>query len=87
MPENFGGGLAEGGIDIIGVEANLVGGECPYWGCVPSKMTDLSLFFGITISRHGPVAASTVSGAVIPASEDSAKQGMRASRQPNATAS
>src|SRR5438552_1747925 len=30
--------LAEAGLDVIGIEANLVGGECPYWGCVPSKM-------------------------------------------------
>ncbi|MGA8372328.1 MAG: FAD-dependent oxidoreductase, partial [Acidimicrobiales bacterium] len=30
--------LAEGGLDVVGIDGNLVGGECPYWGCVPSKM-------------------------------------------------
>jgi pyruvate/2-oxoglutarate dehydrogenase complex dihydrolipoamide dehydrogenase (E3) component len=30
--------LAEAGLDVVGIDAELVGGECPYWGCVPSKM-------------------------------------------------
>jgi pyruvate/2-oxoglutarate dehydrogenase complex dihydrolipoamide dehydrogenase (E3) component len=30
--------LAEAGLDVIGIDGGLVGGECPYWGCVPSKM-------------------------------------------------
>jgi pyruvate/2-oxoglutarate dehydrogenase complex dihydrolipoamide dehydrogenase (E3) component len=30
--------LAKAGLKVVGVEAELVGGECPYWGCIPSKM-------------------------------------------------
>src|SRR2546430_3407185 len=30
--------LAEAGLDVVGIESKLLGGECPYWGCIPSKM-------------------------------------------------
>ncbi len=36
--EEVAGRLAERGLKVVGVESTLVGGECPYWGCVPSKM-------------------------------------------------
>lgn len=29
--------LATAGVDVIGVEGNLIGGECPYWACLPTK--------------------------------------------------
>lgn len=30
--------LAEAGLDVVGVDRALVGGECPFWGCTPSKL-------------------------------------------------
>jgi pyruvate/2-oxoglutarate dehydrogenase complex dihydrolipoamide dehydrogenase (E3) component len=36
--EEVAGRLAEAGLDVLAIEAKLLGGECPYWGCVPSKM-------------------------------------------------
>src|SRR5438105_14206834 len=36
--EQVAGKLAERGLSVVGIERELVGGECPYWGCIPSKM-------------------------------------------------
>jgi pyruvate/2-oxoglutarate dehydrogenase complex dihydrolipoamide dehydrogenase (E3) component len=30
--------LAENGLNVVGIESSLVGGECPYYGCIPTKM-------------------------------------------------
>ena len=30
--------LAGAGLDVVGVDERLVGGECPYYGCIPTKM-------------------------------------------------
>jgi pyruvate/2-oxoglutarate dehydrogenase complex dihydrolipoamide dehydrogenase (E3) component len=36
--EELGGRLAMAGLDVVGIEPALVGGECAYWACIPSKM-------------------------------------------------
>ncbi len=35
--EAIAGGLQDSGLTLAVVERELVGGECPYWGCMPSK--------------------------------------------------
>ncbi|GAW49482.1 FAD-dependent pyridine nucleotide-disulfide oxidoreductase [Nocardioides sp. PD653] len=31
-------GAAEAGLEVVAVDKHLVGGECPYYGCIPTKM-------------------------------------------------
>jgi pyruvate/2-oxoglutarate dehydrogenase complex dihydrolipoamide dehydrogenase (E3) component len=35
--EHCAGALAEGGLRVLVIERALVGGECSYWACIPSK--------------------------------------------------
>ena len=35
--ENVADRVRAGGLDVVLVEHELVGGECSYWACVPSK--------------------------------------------------
>jgi pyruvate/2-oxoglutarate dehydrogenase complex dihydrolipoamide dehydrogenase (E3) component len=36
--EEVAGRLAEAHLEVVGLDERLLGGECPYYGCVPSKM-------------------------------------------------
>ncbi len=36
--EALAGGTAAAGLEVVVVDRHLVGGECPYYGCIPSKM-------------------------------------------------
>ena len=36
--EEVAGRLADAGWDVVGIDERLLGGECPYWGCIPSKI-------------------------------------------------
>ncbi len=30
--------LLDAGLNVVGIEASLIGGECAYWACIPSKI-------------------------------------------------
>jgi pyruvate/2-oxoglutarate dehydrogenase complex dihydrolipoamide dehydrogenase (E3) component len=36
--ESLAGGAAAAGLEVVVVDRHLVGGECPYYGCIPTKM-------------------------------------------------
>ncbi|GAA1533897.1 dihydrolipoyl dehydrogenase family protein [Nocardioides humi] len=36
--EHLAASLSRAGLSVVGVDRRLVGGECPYFGCIPSKM-------------------------------------------------
>jgi len=55
------GRVADRGLDTVLVERELVGGECSYWGCIPSK-TLVRPGDVIAAARRVPGAASTVVG-------------------------
>jgi dihydrolipoamide dehydrogenase len=57
--EHCAGALAEGGLRVALVERELVGGECSYWACIPSK----------TLLRPGE-AAHSANDAAAPAQVD-----------------
>src|SRR5207248_3600405 len=57
-------GLQGSGLSLVVVERELVGGECPYWGCVPSKTFLRSGETLIEALRARTLAASRVEWAV-----------------------
>jgi len=61
--ENVAGRCADGGLRVAIVERELVGGECSYWGCMPSKAL-LRAGDVIAAARRVPGAAAAVTGAI-----------------------
>lgn len=55
------GELADGGMSVAVCERELVGGECGYWACIPSK-TLLRPGEAIAEARHAPGAREAVTG-------------------------
>jgi pyruvate/2-oxoglutarate dehydrogenase complex dihydrolipoamide dehydrogenase (E3) component len=61
--ENAAGRCADGGLSVALVERELVGGECSYWGCIPSK-TLIRPGDVLAAARRVPGAAEAVTGRV-----------------------
>src|SRR4051812_29221509 len=61
--ENAAGRCADGGLSVVIVERELVGGECSYWGCIPSK-TLARPGDVIAAARRVPGAAEAVTGQI-----------------------
>ena len=61
--ENVAGRCADGGLAVAIVEAELVGGECSYWGCMPSKVL-IRPGDVLAAARRVPGAAHAVTGEV-----------------------
>jgi pyruvate/2-oxoglutarate dehydrogenase complex dihydrolipoamide dehydrogenase (E3) component len=59
------GRLADGGLRVAVAERELVGGECDYWACIPSK-TLLRPGEALQAAREAPGAREAVSGGVRP---------------------
>ena len=59
--EHAAGRLADGGLRVAIVERELVGGECSYWGCIPSK-TLLRPGDTLAAARRAPGAAEAITG-------------------------
>jgi pyruvate/2-oxoglutarate dehydrogenase complex dihydrolipoamide dehydrogenase (E3) component len=55
--------LAAGGVRTAIVERELLGGECSYWGCIPSK-TLVRPGEALQAAREAPEAREAVSGPV-----------------------
>jgi Pyruvate/2-oxoglutarate dehydrogenase complex, dihydrolipoamide dehydrogenase (E3) component, and related enzymes len=54
--EHAAGRLADAGLRVAIVERELVGGECSYWGCIPSK-TLIRPGDALAAARRAPGAA------------------------------
>jgi len=61
--ENAAGRCARGGLRTAVVESELVGGECSYWGCIPSKVL-IRPGDVLAAARRVPGAAAAVTGAI-----------------------
>ncbi len=61
--ENVADRATQGGLSVVVVESELVGGECSYWACIPSKAM-LRAGAAVQAARRVKGAAEAVTGSV-----------------------
>ncbi|WP_439656786.1 dihydrolipoyl dehydrogenase family protein [Lentzea sp. HUAS TT2] len=61
--EHFAAAVAEGGLSVAVVERELLGGECSFWACIPSK-TLLRAGEAVAAAREVPGAREAVTGEI-----------------------
>src|SRR5688572_25272443 len=61
--ENVADRARAGGLDVVLVEQELVGGECSFWACIPSK-TMLRSAAALRAAQRVPGAAEAVTGSL-----------------------
>ena len=54
--EALAAGAAQAGLRVVAVDRHLVGGECPYYGCIPTKMMVRGSDLVAEVRRAGAVA-------------------------------
>ena len=86
--ENVADRAVQGGLTAVIVEHELVGGECSYWACMPSKAL-LRSAQALRAAQRGPGAAEAVTGELDVAGRPRAPQHLHArleGRRPGAVA-
>jgi pyruvate/2-oxoglutarate dehydrogenase complex dihydrolipoamide dehydrogenase (E3) component len=61
--EHAAGRLADGGLSVALVERELIGGECSYWACIPTK-TLIRPGDAVAAARRAPGAAQAITGPI-----------------------
>ena len=61
--ENVAGRVQDGGLSAVVIESDLIGGECSYWACMPSKAL-LRPGEALAMARRVPSIRDAVTGGI-----------------------
>ncbi|MCH7573296.1 MAG: FAD-dependent oxidoreductase, partial [Planctomycetes bacterium] len=61
--ENVAGRVQDGGLTSVVIESELVGGECSYWACMPSKAL-LRPGEALAVAKRVPSIRDAITGGI-----------------------